>query len=226
MSAPRRLAILLLIGMIIFVGLPLLGWGVQDISGFFAHPARLAYAFVTLILQIYIVVTMPEAGQNRVAATKTVQRQRLAVVLLQLVPMALLIVAPFSDRHEVGTFSGVDSLRYGGVILYLAGMIVMHWAEATLGKQFTIQVAIQEGHHLITSGPYRLLRHPRYLGIIIFNAGIALIFNSWLGLVLVAVIAGVLVWRIGDEEALMHQEFGAEWEAYAHKSWRMIPLIY
>ena len=79
---------------------------------------------------------------------------------------------------------------------------------------------------LVTGGPCRFLRHPRYLGIIVFVAGIALVFHSWVGLILDVAIILVLVWRIRDEEALMHTEFGAEWEAYSRQTWRLAPFLF
>jgi len=102
----------------------------------------------------------------------------------------------------------------------------MNWAEAKLGKQFSIQATIQEGHTLVTEGLYRHVHHPRYLGIIVSNVGLSLVFRSWLALVLVAVLTGVLLWRIHDEEALMRQEFGAEWQSYSSRSWRLVPFVY
>ncbi len=102
----------------------------------------------------------------------------------------------------------------------------MNWAEDALGKQFSVQVTIQEGHQLVTGGPFRFLRHPRYLSIITFNVGIALVFRSGLALVLVAALILVLLWRIHDEEALMHEEFGKDWEAYSARSWRLIPYVF
>jgi protein-S-isoprenylcysteine O-methyltransferase Ste14 len=95
-----------------------------------------------------------------------------------------------------------------------------------LGRQFSVQVTLQKDHRLVTGGPYQVLRHPRYLGIILFNVGIALIFHSWLALLLVAALALVLLWRIHDEEAFMQQAFGTQWEAYARQSWRLVPFIY
>ncbi|MCL4876976.1 MAG: hypothetical protein KJ064_09970 [Anaerolineae bacterium] len=79
---------------------------------------------------------------------------------------------------------------------------------------------------LVTDGPYRFLRHPRYLGIIMFNLGIALVYRSWMAMILVAALTLVLLWRIHDEESLMHQEFGADWDVYARKSWHLIPFVY
>ena len=60
----------------------------------------------------------------------------------------------------------------------------------------------------------------------LFSAEDSLIFRSWLALILVAALALVLIWRIQDEEALMHQQFGFEWEAYSQRSWRLIPFVY
>jgi protein-S-isoprenylcysteine O-methyltransferase Ste14 len=78
----------------------------------------------------------------------------------------------------------------------------------------------------VTDGPYRYLRHPRYFGIIVFAKGIALVFRSEVGLILVVALFLVLLWRIRDEETLMREEFGPEWEAYAQKSWGLIPFVY
>jgi protein-S-isoprenylcysteine O-methyltransferase Ste14 len=102
----------------------------------------------------------------------------------------------------------------------------MHIAEASLGKQFSVEVAIQTGHSLVTDGLYRYLRHPRYLGIIVFMAGIALAFRSWLALALDGAIVLVLIWRIRDEEALMSREFGSVWEAYVERTWRLLPFLF
>jgi len=87
-------------------------------------------------------------------------------------------------------------------------------------------VRVREGKRLVTDGPYRFLRHPRYLGILVSFAGISLVFRSWLALILVGVIKAVLLWRIYDEEALMRDEFGAAWERYCRCSWRLLPFVF
>ena len=226
MSDTLSAAIKLLMGIVIFVGLPLVGWGVTDIQGFVDHPARLGYVVLTVLLQALVVIKMPEVGRDRGAGTKLVRRQRWAVLLLQAIPLTLIIAAPYSDRRDIAALGEVEPLRYLGLALFTLGFVAMNWAEAALDKQFSVQVTIQENHRLVTSGPYRYLRHPRYLGIIVFVLGIALVFRSWLALVLVGALTVVLIWRIHDEEALMRQEFGAEWEAYSRRSWRLIPFVY
>ena len=226
MRYATRAAVTMLIGDAIFVGLPLVAWGVGDLHGFFGNPARLAYVVLALALNAYAAIRIPEVGKPRGEATKLVRRQRLAVLALQVIPLALVIVAPFGDRRGIAVLGEWPLLRYLGVTLYALGFLLMHWAEAHLGRLFSVQVAIQPGHRLVTDGPYRWVRHPRYLGIFAFATGISLVFRSWLALVLVAAITLVLLWRIHDEEALMREAFGADWDAYAARSWSLVPLVF
>jgi protein-S-isoprenylcysteine O-methyltransferase Ste14 len=226
MSITIRAAIKLLFGILIFVGLPLVGWDVKDVRNFMIDPARLGYVVIVVLLQIFIVIRLPEVGSDRGKGKKIVRRQRLAVLLLQVISLAIVISAPYCDCRNIAVLDEVEIIRYIGLVLFTFGFIGMTWAEASLGKQFSVQVTIQDSHQLVTEGPYRYLRHPRYLGIILFNIGISLVFRCWLALILVAALTLVLIWRIHDEEALMHQEFGADWEAYCQRSWRLIPYAY
>ncbi|KAB2865148.1 MAG: isoprenylcysteine carboxylmethyltransferase family protein, partial [Anaerolineae bacterium] len=220
-----RAVLMVVIGSAIFVGLPIIGWGVADVSGFVDHPARVGYILITVLLQIIVVLKFPNVGRTGGKGTKLVRQQQIAVVLLQIISLAMVIVIPATDHHDIAILRP-DAVRYLGLLIYPLGFFITNWSEHSLGKQFSVQVTIQEGHQLITNGPYRMLRHPRYLGIMLMNLGLALIFASWVGLAIVVVLIGVLLWRIRDEEALMRQEFGAEWDAYAEKSWRLIPYLY
>jgi len=221
-----RAAIKLFFGIVIFAGLPLLGWGVNDLWGFISDPVRLGYIVIVVLLQLFIVIKLPEVGSNRAKGKKIVRGQRLAVLLLQVLSLAIVIAAPYCDRRNIAVMGQAEIVRYIGLVLFAIGFIGTTWAEASLGKQFSVQVEIQDSHKLVTDGPYRYLRHPRYLGIMLFTIGNSLIFRSWLALILVAALALVLIWRIQDEEALMHQQFGFEWEAYSQRSWRLIPFVY
>ncbi|MBN1202080.1 MAG: isoprenylcysteine carboxylmethyltransferase family protein [Anaerolineae bacterium] len=222
----RTAAIALLIGIVIFIGLPLVGWGVEDVRGFFDHPARLSYVGLVLLLQVLTVIRLPAAGRSRGTGKKTGQRRNLDLVLIQVLSLAVVIAAPYSDRREIAVLGAGEIIRYLGLGMLALGFVTMHWAEVSLDRQFSIEVTIQENHKLVTGGPYRYLRHPRYLGIIIFTAGIALIYRSWAALILAAMLTLVLVWRIHAEEKLLHETFGADWEDYSRRSWRIIPFVY
>jgi protein-S-isoprenylcysteine O-methyltransferase Ste14 len=216
----------LLVGILTFVLVPLLAWGPDDLRGFFSHPARLAYVALTVLLQVLIVVRFPGVGPGRRPGTRTVRRQRVALALLFILSFALVIAAGHGVRREIAPMGGGDFLRYAGLALYSVGLLASAWVEEYLGKQFSLEVTLQEGHRLITDGPYRRLRHPRYLAVIVFTAGLALVFRSWPALAVVAAMTLVLLWRIRDEEALMREAFGAEWESYARRTSRLIPFVY
>ncbi len=226
MSTAVASAVGLLIGIVIFVGLPLVAWGVTDVQGFVSHPARLGYIVLVVLLQVLVVIWIPSVGRSRSTGRDMVLRQRVILVLIQVLSLAIVIVAPYGDRRDLAVLGDVEMVRYVGLGLFSLGFAAMHWAEASLDRQFSVEVTIQEDHRLVTDGPYRVLRHPRYLGIIVFTTGISLVYRSWLGLILVAALTAVLIWRIQDEEKLMHQAFGADWEAYCQRSWRLIPFVY
>ena len=216
----------LLIGIVLFAGLPVVGWGVTDLQGFMEQPARLAYVVLVILLQVVVVIKVPAVGRQGTEGKRTVRRQRVVVLLLQVLSLAIVIAAPYSDRRGLVVLGDGEIGRYLGLIIFALGFTMMNWAEASLGKQFSVQVTIQDGHQLVTAGPYRYLRHPRYSGIIIYNVGISLVYRSGLALILVAAFTLVLLWRIHDEEELMRQTFGAEWEGYSRRSSRLIPFVY
>jgi protein-S-isoprenylcysteine O-methyltransferase Ste14 len=91
---------------------------------------------------------------------------------------------------------------------------------------YSPEVTVQEDHQLVTSGPYRIIRHPRYLGVLLVALGLSLLFRAWIGLGLGLLVLAVLLGRIRDEEALMRQEFGEAWEGYCQRSWRLVPYVY
>lgn len=214
-----------LLGLAIFAGLPLVAWGVDDSPAFVRDRARLAYLVLVFALNAYAAIRIPEVGKARREPAKTVGRQHWAVLVLQVVSVAIVVIAAYSDRRAMMVLTS-EAVRYVGIVLYAVGFLTMHWAEKSLGKQFSLEVAIQRNHELVTGGIYRYVRHPRYLGITMFTVGIALVFRSAVSLTLAGAVLAVLLWRIHDEEILLEQEFSHQWRAYAERSWHLIPFVY
>ena len=220
---------LITFGLVAFLGLPLVGWGLGDIQGFLSHPVRLAFAAVIVLQSVffgYRASFLREARSRRGEETKLVHRQRMALMLIRLLALGFVILSPFSDRHKLAVMSDIAAIRYLGLILYVVAIAWTYWATTTLGKQFSFEVTIQKNHRLITTGPYRYVRHPRYLGVLLVTLGFALVFRSWIGLLILLPLISVLIWRMVDEEALLYQEFGEAWKTYRERSWRLIPFIY
>ena len=99
------------------------------------------------------------------------------------------------------------------------------WPVFVLGRRFSGLVAIQPGHTLVTSGIYGIIRHPSYLGLLVNSLGWALAFRSGWVLLVVCLIPP-LVERIRAEEALLRSQFGAEYDAYCGRTWRLVPGLY
>lgn len=224
-SLPRYF-LALLAGSIIFIGLPLLGWGLGNLPAFFENPARIAYVLVLFALQINSLIYNPQVGQTQENRKSDAPRSKLDLILIQIFSLAVVILAPFSDGRSIGVLNVENIVRYIGLLITIPGFVLMQAGEKYLAKQFSIEVTLQIDHKLIQSGPYKVIRHPRYLGILVFFTGISLTFRSLLGIMLVMVLAAVLVWRVFAEEKMMHQEFGKEWEAYRAKTWRLIPYLF
>ncbi|MBV8152955.1 MAG: isoprenylcysteine carboxylmethyltransferase family protein [Candidatus Eremiobacteraeota bacterium] len=120
----------------------------------------------------------------------------------------------------------VDSapLRYAGIVLVLAGTGFAMWARVTLGTMWTGAPAQRAGHRLCTTGPFALARHPIYTGFLTMLIGTACAcgLGSWTGPVVAGAIA--LFFKIRDEEKLMHETFGSQYDAYRARVPALIPL--
>jgi len=100
------------------------------------------------------------------------------------------------------------------------------WPVFVLGSRFSGLVAIQSGHSLETHGIYGLVRNPSFLGMLILMLGLGLAFRGWSGILLALPLLVPLVARIRAEERLLGAHFGAKYDAYFARTWRLIPGIY
>jgi protein-S-isoprenylcysteine O-methyltransferase Ste14 len=216
--------------LVIYLVPPLLGWGLDDLLGFFALTPRAAYALLIIILGFvagYQAIGAPEGLRGgKGVEGKLVSRQRSVKVVVILLMYAALVFLPFADRRSIGVMDVNEALRWAGLSATGLGFALIFWSGIALGRFYSADVTIQKDHRLITTGLYRYIRHPRYLGTLLVAIGLSFLFRSWIGLAVSVFFLGVLLFRINDEETLMHVEFGSDWEAYCQRSWRMIPYLY
>jgi protein-S-isoprenylcysteine O-methyltransferase Ste14 len=117
-------------------------------------------------------------------------------------------------------------LGYFGCLVMVGGMALRWAAIATLNKQFTVKVAIVEGHRIIDTGLYRLVRHPSYLGGLITFIGLGLAWENWICLLIIlAVRLPATYYRISVEEKVLVAHFGEEYSAYRNRTKGLIPGI-
>lgn len=114
-----------------------------------------------------------------------------------------------------------------GVALLLAGWGFRAWSVHTLGRWFKVTVMVEPGQQVVDHGPYRLLRHPSYTGILVTLLGMGVALDSWAS---VAVAVGIpligVVRRIGEEEATLTRELGAPYMEYSARTSRLVPGVW
>jgi protein-S-isoprenylcysteine O-methyltransferase Ste14 len=202
-----------------YFALAILGSG--GAAAFFSHPALTAVAVATGVLVIVAFL----AGGNVSSGVREDRTNRWVLGAFALIGLLSGFLPAYTDRIGFWTIDG-DSLRWLGVALYVVGGVLRLWPVFVLGNRFSGLVAIQPGHTLVTGGIYSVIRHPSYLGMLVNALGWGLAFRSGVGVLLTAALIPLLVARIHSEEALLHTEFGGEYDAYRTRTSRLLPRIY
>lgn len=133
------------------------------------------------------------------------------------------LVAGFSLRYlNVGVVP--FWVQAVAMVLVVAGAALREWAIAVLGRFFSRTVSIEQGHQLITRGPFRWIRHPAYTGMLITDASVILGLGTWVGALLMFVLVlGAALYRIRVEERAMLETFGDEYRAYMRRTALLFP---
>jgi protein-S-isoprenylcysteine O-methyltransferase Ste14 len=119
-----------------------------------------------------------------------------------------------------------QAIQWLGLITILLGMSLRIWTRRSLKEAYQGNLQVQPGQHLVTTGPYRWIRHPGYFAFALQALGLAMGFSSLLALLGLVFLAFALRYRIRIEEQMMIQAFGKEYVEYASQTHRMIPGIW
>jgi len=155
---------------------------------------------------------------------------KVRAVLLRAQGFYLIVAAPlyllFSPWMFWARLSIPDWFRWLGFGLGIISLPFLTWVQHTLGKQWTVSLEIQEDHKLVTSGPYRLVRHPMYTVHILYfftwvlvSANLLLLINYLWTVILIFA-------RIPKEEQMLLDQFGDEYRAYMKRTGRLLPRFH
>lgn len=202
-----------------FIALAILGWG--GLQPFFSHAQLTVLTIVTALLTV---AAMFSAG-NLSSGVREDRANRWVLAAFAVLCLLIGWLPALTDRLDWGTIDG-DTTRWLGVVVFTIGGVLRLWPVFVLGNRFSGLVAIQAGHRLVTTGPYRWIRHPSYLGMLVTTVGWALAFRSIVGLGLALATLVPLIGRISAEEAMLAGEFGEEYRAYRRATARLLPGVY
>jgi protein-S-isoprenylcysteine O-methyltransferase Ste14 len=164
-------------------------------------------------------------------ASPAARRQPIAARLAHGLPLAVCGVLLFRSTVAAGPLGrrfAPDTAFVGwtGAMITGLGVAFAIAARFFLGKNWSGWVTVKKGHQLIRSGPYAVVRHPIYSGVLLGILGTAIVVGEVRGLVAVASAALGLRLKSFQEERFMEEEFGSEYRDYTRRVKAMIPLVW
>lgn len=158
------------------------------------------------------------------------QKKREGIARIQhTIPTMIGIVSVFHVLWEpawLGYFTESIPVRWCGLVLVVGGHLFSVWARLHLGKYWSGTVALKYDHKLIATGPYALVRHPIYTGLLAAILGSAIAGGSWEGLAGFAVMIPAYMIKWKREEKLLIGELGQEYRDYMAKTRAIVPFIF
>jgi protein-S-isoprenylcysteine O-methyltransferase Ste14 len=168
----------------------------------------------------------------RAAGTKSNQRAERAVApILRTLVFVIVIVLLSVPRIPLPWLylelwpQGIAPFWIGAAVT-VASLLFAVWARHYLGKNWSSEVTIKQGHELITSGPYALVRHPIYTGILGGFLGTAIALSQVRGLIGFVLIFLVLWAKFRREEEWMRSQFGETYATYAQHTTALVPYLF
>jgi protein-S-isoprenylcysteine O-methyltransferase Ste14 len=165
----------------------------------------------------------------RVKRTKA--RERSVDRLLTSVVVVLAYCLLFSDWLRIGVLRlrfvpQEEWIGWVGIGLTWLGTAGAIWARYCIGEYWSARVTLKEGHQLIRSGPYAVVRHPIYTGMLLGCVGAALVAGEWRGVLAVALLLAAHSRKALREERLLSTEFGEEYAAYRCSTGFLFPRFW
>ena len=164
-------------------------------------------------------------------ATKpSARREPMLSRLLHLGPLALAVLLlwgpePPVEALRIRFVPPSLAIGWSGAALVAAGLAFTVWARVHLGTNWSGIVTVKRGHELVTSGPYAIVRHPIYTGLVLAFCGSALALGEARGVLAVAIVFASLWRKLRLEERWMGEQFGADYERYRARVRALVPFV-
>lgn len=193
---------------------------------------RLAFLVLLLTLfamRFYFMIKVRRSGGRLTPDEGAIQREGgLGFFFIRVVGffglMAFLVMYLFGMKWiDAFRFPLPDWLRWAGFVFGLLAVAFWTWTQIHLDTQWSAQLQLTEGHHLVTTGPYALVRHPLYAGMFGWCLALTLLTANWIFLAICGLSIIGLAWRIPKEEQMMLEAFGDEYKAYMQRTGRYFP---
>jgi protein-S-isoprenylcysteine O-methyltransferase Ste14 len=140
-----------------------------------------------------------------------------------MIPIAW-VATPVFDFAEYASHAWALAV---GTLAYAIGFWLFWRSHADLGTNWSVTLQVREHHGLVTSGVYRTIRHPMYTSLLLISVGHAFVIpNAFAGLAYLVPMVLLVAFRVGPEERLMRETFGAQYDEYAARTHRLVPGVW
>jgi protein-S-isoprenylcysteine O-methyltransferase len=138
-----------------------------------------------------------------------------------------LAAAPILNAFDIADMDLGPAVGWVGVAVMAGGLAVRLWSQAALGRYYTSTLRHAADQPVLASGPYRLLRHPGYGGMLLAWLGAGLATTNWAAAAAIAVLmVAAYGYRIAAEEAMLLGALGDRYREYMAHTWRLVPYVF
>ena len=184
---------------------------------------------VSLLLGlVYLISELLLTATRRSRSRTGVKQDRSTLLGVWLVILVSVAAGIYVAKHwPAAALPHERSFALAGVVLFVSGLLLRWWAIVTLGRFFTVDVTIEKDHELVERGPFRMVRHPSYTGVLLAFVGVALSLGNWAALLVILLpIGAVFIHRMNVEENALSGALGPQYTGYMRRTKRLIPFIY
>jgi protein-S-isoprenylcysteine O-methyltransferase Ste14 len=191
------------------------------------HPFTAAPPAARLLLVasavVWLLVELRESTNRRPEATLSDQGSRMYIRVASIVGIVGAVI--LTRNVPSGRIS--PDLAWAGLVVFWCGMALRFWSFRALGRYFTFKVQTSLDQPVITSGPYRFVRHPSYAAVLLMVMGVGLFLGSWWSFAwLTASVFCGFLFRIRVEERALLLQLGERYVTYAADHKRLVPFIW
>jgi protein-S-isoprenylcysteine O-methyltransferase Ste14 len=181
---------------------------------------------LSLTLACWVLLELSLRVRERVHSRGGTAQDRSTRILIAAALGSAIAIASFAAKVAPSLAMPGPNRALGLVVMWL-GLAIRVWAVAALGRAFRTTVEVDADQAVVSSGPYRWVRHPSYTGLLLIVAGFGLAVGNWLALaVCVTLPLPALLRRIDVEEAELTRVLGEPYRAYRTRTKRLIPGLW
>src|SRR5215467_16022830 len=188
------------------------------------RPMSLAWELGLIYLVSEILLTLTRRSRSKTGTKQ--DRSTLGIIWLVI---AISIVAGVfvAQNFRAATLPHGRMFASAGVVLFVAGLILRWWAIITLGRFFTVDLTIEKDHELVERGPFRVVRHPSYTGVLLAFVGLGRSLGNWVALLVILLpIGAAFIRRMDVEEDALSRALGSRYADYMKHTKRLVPFVY